>query len=213
MTVISYPIPPYSNPPIEPQFYQPSRFVISEITFGQTTIVTTTEDMNYVIGQLVRLIIPPLCGSRQLNEQTAFVIDIPAANQVTLDINSTNADEFFANPYVVTITGATNSNPTVITALNVFTKRMGVLIEGVGGMTELNNLSWMVLGGKSTTFTINADSTGFGVYTSGGTATLIGFPQILPQILPVGDTNTGIISSTGRIIPTTHIPGSFINIS
>jgi hypothetical protein len=34
-----------------------------------------------------------------------------------------------------------------------------------------------------------------------------------PQIVPVGDVNNGIISATGRNIPTTNIPGSFINIS
>jgi hypothetical protein len=94
MTVISYPIPPYSNVPIEPQWYQPSRFVISAITLGQTTTITTTEDMNYVIGQLVRLIIPPTFGSRKLNEQQGYVISIPAANQVTLDIYSANVDPF-----------------------------------------------------------------------------------------------------------------------
>jgi len=94
MTVISYPIPAYSNVPIEPQFYQPSRFVISDITLGQTTIVQTTEDMNYVIGQQVRLIIPPTFGTRQLNEQTAFVISIPNDDEVELDISSAGMDSF-----------------------------------------------------------------------------------------------------------------------
>lgn len=93
-TVISYPIPAYSNVPIEPQFYQPSRFVISAITQGQTTIVQTTEDTNYVIGQQVRLIIPPSYGIRQLNEQIAFVISIPAVDQVELDISSNGMDAF-----------------------------------------------------------------------------------------------------------------------
>lgn len=94
MTVISYPIPPYSNVPIEPQFYQPRRFVISAISLGTTTTVTTTQDMDYVIGQLVRLIIPPTFGTRQLNEQQGYVIAIPADNQVTLDINSQGFDSF-----------------------------------------------------------------------------------------------------------------------
>jgi hypothetical protein len=94
MTVISYPIPPYANVPIAPQYYQPSRFVISAITLGITTTITTTEDLDYVIGQLVRLIIPPSYGTRQLNEQQGYVIAIPAANQVTLDINSQSFDPF-----------------------------------------------------------------------------------------------------------------------
>ena len=57
-SVISYPTPPYQNPPIEPQFYQPSAFVISAITLGPQTTITTTVNNNYVIGQLCRLIIP-----------------------------------------------------------------------------------------------------------------------------------------------------------
>ena len=96
-TVISYPIPPYSNVPIHAEYYQPSRFVISGITLGVTTIITTTVDMNYVIGQLVRLIIPPSFGTIQLNEQEAYVISIPALNQVELNINSSSMNAFISS--------------------------------------------------------------------------------------------------------------------
>jgi hypothetical protein len=34
-----------------------------------------------------------------------------------------------------------------------------------------------------------------------------------PQIIAIGDINFGLISSTGRSLPATDIPGSFINIS
>lgn len=138
--LISGPIPPYSNPPIQPQFFQPSRFVISAITLGFPTIVTTTVNQNYVIGQLVRLLIPPHNGSRALDEQTAYITAIPAPNQVTLDLDSNAVDPFIANPVVL--------------------------------------------------------------------------PSVTPpQIVAVGDTNTGIISTNGRNLPTTNIPGAFINIS
>ncbi len=94
--VISYPIPPYSNPPIEPQFYQPHRFVISSITLGKTTTVITTIDMDYVIGQLVRLIIPRAYGCIELNEQQGYVIDIPFTTQVVLDIYSEGGSPYIA---------------------------------------------------------------------------------------------------------------------
>lgn len=97
MTVISYPIPAYSNVPIQPENFQPRRFVISAITRGLTTVVTTTLDMDYVIGQLVRLIIPPSFGIRQLNESQGYVIEIPAANQVRLDIDSRGMDAFVSS--------------------------------------------------------------------------------------------------------------------
>ncbi len=88
------PIPPYQNVQIEPQFYKPRQFFISGIALGPTTTITTTADMDYVIGQLIRLLIPNLYGSRGLNGQTGYVIDIPASNQVTVDINSNGMDQF-----------------------------------------------------------------------------------------------------------------------
>jgi hypothetical protein len=135
-SVISYPIPAYQNLPIHAEFYIPSRFVISAISFGQTTTITTTTNMNYVVGQLVRLIIPPSFGSRQLNETQGYVISIPSGNQVILNINSMNVDLFISS-----------------------------------------------------------------------TATT------LPQILAIGDINTGAVNSNGRSNNFTYIPGSFINIS
>lgn len=141
-TVISGPVPPYSNPPIQPQFFQPSRFVISALTLGQTTTITTSVDHNYVIGQQVRLLIPSKHGSTSLNEQSGIVLSIPASNQVILDINSNGADPFIATP------------------------------------------------------------------------TFMPFQQQTPsQIIAIGDYNTGLISMSGRSLPTTTIPGSFINIS
>lgn len=94
-TLIFGPIPPFNNPQIEPQFYKPSQFVISNISLGVVTTITTILDNNYVIGQLVRLTIPPSFGCRQLNEQTGYVLSIPASNQVVVNINSSkNVDSF-----------------------------------------------------------------------------------------------------------------------
>ncbi len=132
------PTPAYNNPPINPQYFKPSRFVISALTIGPTTTVTTSVDHNYVIGQLVRLLIQPTYGAYPLNEKVGYVIEIPSADEVVITIDSVGA-----NPFI--------SSPTY-------------------GPTE-------------------------------------------PQIVAIGDINTGVISSTGRFIPTTTIPGSFENIS
>lgn len=137
MGYFSGPTPPYNNPPIHPEYFQPRVFFISAVTLGKTTLVTTTTNMDYVIGQLVRLIIPKTFGCVQLNEIDGYVLSIPQSDQVEIAIDSSR-----------------NVNQ----------------------------------------------------YTSSAADTKA-------QILAVGDVNTGIISSTGRNIPTTNIPGSFINIS
>jgi len=92
------PVPPYSNVNINAQFYQPSALVISNISLGVTTTITTTENNDYVIGQLVRLIIPPTFGSRQLNDKQGYVLSIPADNQVVVSIDSSrNVDQFVSS--------------------------------------------------------------------------------------------------------------------
>ena len=114
------PVALFNNVPIEPQFYEPSRFVISNVTRGTTTIVTTTVDHNYVVGQLVRLLIPAAFGCFQLNESSGYVLSIPASNQVEVSINSSkNVNSFISatstqNPQILALGdinfGATNSS-------------------------------------------------------------------------------------------------------
>ena len=95
--VISYPIPIYQNVEIHEEYYQPKRFVIEDIDLGETTLVTTTLDHDYVIGQLIRLIIPAQFGSYQLNESRGFVISIPNSDEVEVDIDSSlNVDPFIS---------------------------------------------------------------------------------------------------------------------
>lgn len=95
--VISYPIAVYQNVPIQPGYFQPSQFVISAITLGPTTIISSASNLNYVIGQEIRLLIPPSFGSIQLNGQTGYVISLPSATQIEVNINSINAQAFIAS--------------------------------------------------------------------------------------------------------------------
>jgi hypothetical protein len=96
------PMPPPFNPsinlPINAQYYQPSVFDISALTLGVSTTVTTSVNHNYVIGQTIRLHIPAACGSYQLSGQQGQVISIPAADEVVVNINSTQANAFIPNP-------------------------------------------------------------------------------------------------------------------
>lgn len=101
---MSFPFPfvgpyaPESNPPIEPQYFQPSRFVISAISLGASTTFTTSEDHNYVIGQQVRVLIPEYYGTYQISGQEGFVTSIPSSTQVVVNINSLNANSFVSSP-------------------------------------------------------------------------------------------------------------------
>jgi|SRR6188768_2795399 len=92
------PVPPYTNVPIQPQNYAPRLFDIEDISYSQTTLVTTTEDHDYVIGQMVRLVIPVAFGAQQLNNQTGMVIEIPQTDQVVLNIVSQGDNAFIPSP-------------------------------------------------------------------------------------------------------------------
>jgi hypothetical protein len=139
MSIFPGPTPPFTNPVIDPDAFQPSQFFISAITLGKTTTVTTTVNNNYVIGQLCRLLIPAQYGSIQLNEVQGYVTSIPALSQVVLSIDSSrNVDAFISSP---------------------------------------------------------------------------AYGPTLPQIVAIGDVNTGQINSNGSQNTLTYIPGSFINIS
>ena len=90
----SGPIALYRNVPIQSQFYAPRTYVISDIQLGQTTIVDTVVENDYVIGQMVRLIIPQGYGCTQLNEVSAYVIG-QSISGIILDLDtSRNVNQF-----------------------------------------------------------------------------------------------------------------------
>lgn len=99
MSAFPGPTPPETNPTIQPQDYAPSLFEVTNITLGRQTTVTMAENHNYVIGQLVRLLVPLTYGTYQLNEQTGYVISLPSVTQVLLDIDTAlNYNAFISHP-------------------------------------------------------------------------------------------------------------------
>jgi len=207
------PIAPENNPPIEPQYFVPGRFVVTNIEMGPTTLITTSEPTNYLVGQLIRLLIPQYFGAVQLNAMQGYVVSIPEDNQVYISVNSNGFVPFgYRGPSAV-ITGISQANPCVITASNYFVAGLDVMISGVGGMTELNGNEYSILSVTNTSITINVDSTSFSAYTSAGTAILLTpGKNNLPQIIAIGDINSGQINGNGPNTAT-FVPGSFINVS
>jgi hypothetical protein len=107
------PIPPYNNLPPNPEFYLPRFFYITNVVLGSTTTITTAKDMNYVIGNLIRLIIPNGFGCSALSGHTGYVLSIPAPNQVVVGIYS-NGVTPFVNP-------GFNTQPTIVPVGNINT--------------------------------------------------------------------------------------------
>ena len=82
--------------------------------------------MNYVVGQECRLIIPPTFGCRQLNNQTGFVLSLPAPDQVVLSIDSSKNVDPYTSSSATTVaqilaigdvnTGPTNAQGNMVTS-------------------------------------------------------------------------------------------------
>src|SRR6516164_4202156 len=78
---------------------------------------------------------------------------------------------------IFAITGITNANPAVATIPgNNYVGGQWIFISGVVGMPQINNRYYQIFSvvGSAVTLTttggVNVDSTGYGVYSSGGTA-------------------------------------------
>ncbi len=71
------------------------------------------------------------------------------------------------------ITGATQTNPCIITCAGKFEVGQLIKITGVVGMTELNGNIYNVISSTDTDVTIEVDATGFTAYISGGQAVAV----------------------------------------
>lgn len=105
-----------------------------------------------------------------------------SATSWTFAVFSRTSDPFIASSK--TITGATQANPGVITAVgHGYSSGQRVLIEAVGGMTELNGNSYLVVVLTVDTFSIqtlagvDVNTTSYGSYTTGGTAKRETYPR------------------------------------
>lgn len=126
------PIAPERNPTPTPQYYQPSDFVITALSLGSSTTVTTAGNVNYVIGQQVRFLIPSYYGTFQLNNVDGYVTSIISATMFTVNVNSSNMNTFIASPtygptkpQIIAI-GDVNTGWVISTGLNQTLKQTGL---------------------------------------------------------------------------------------
>ena len=92
--------------------------------------------------------------------------------QVTAFNTETLEESYPAYETTRTITGATQANPCSITAVaHGYQTGDEVIIESVGGMTQLNGIKFLITRTGANTFTLDGiNSTGYTAYTAGGTA-------------------------------------------
>lgn len=117
---------------------------------------------NYTKGGLntIRLIKKPVANTVNVG------ISGFAASNITID-TTTGTITFPANN-TGNITGATKTNPCVLTANNSLGPNSTIYVSGVAGMVALNNKRYKVLNRTATTITIDVNSIGFAAYTNGG---------------------------------------------
>lgn len=94
----------------------------------------------------------------------------------------------------LTITGITQANPAVVSVVNTLGAGDQIYIDGVKGMTELNDTAFIVRNPTGTTVELetlagaSVDSTGFGAYISGG------------EVREMVDTITGLGHAEGETL-------------
>jgi len=88
----------YRNLPIRADYFSPRKKFINTIVLGKETTIVTDGDHEYVVGQLVRLLVPSWYGSYQLSGISGYVTAVPTSSSVIINIDSRQANPFIANP-------------------------------------------------------------------------------------------------------------------
>lgn len=158
--------------------------VITAITQANPCVMTVTAH-SFDVGDEAEF--QSIVGMTQLNDTRAF-ITARTTTQITLgDINSTaytayssggtatrtSASTTSLGSSVANITGATLTNPCIITTgAHGFSTGEVVTLAAIGGTIELNGQSPTITVISTTKFSCNGvDATGYTLYTAGGTAT------------------------------------------
>lgn len=78
---------------LESPVYQPAMRIISAITNAFPAQVTTTFDHDYISGTIVRLVIPPGFGMRQVDGKKGSIV-VTSPTTFTIDLDTTFFDTF-----------------------------------------------------------------------------------------------------------------------
>jgi len=214
----SGPIAPERNPPINPQYYSPRERVIINLTPLAVVPITSITNANPCVigtspqflptGDLV--LITQVNGTTQLNGNIYKILSSNLSS-ITINVDSTSFGAYISGGEVTDVSLPVGVIVTTAEPTQVFAGQLvRFLIPSYWGANRLNNQTAYV--------NIVLAPNQFIVDTSPALLSPFGlssfaphYPQ-LPQVVPVGDVNTGPINM-GRTNNQTYIDGSFINIS
>ena len=90
------PLAPERNPEIRPQYFKPKLAVITQIVpiSELYTGIVSSVDTDFVVGQIVRFVIPTRDGMQQLDGKEAILVYLFMPNVFIVEIDTTKFDPF-----------------------------------------------------------------------------------------------------------------------
>lgn len=79
---------------LESPTYQPAMRIVTGITNAVTPTVTTSFDHDYLVGLIVRMLVPREFGMVQLNSLVGEIVGVPTDDTFVIDINTLAFDTF-----------------------------------------------------------------------------------------------------------------------
>ena len=128
--------------PFDPRFYPPFRY-ITAISQAASAVITLSVTSLYVVGQLVRIIVPAAFGMTQINNMLATITAVnTATNTITVNINSTNFTAFAYPTSAVAALGVSWAIvvPVGETATNSPSQPYGNLLDDATYNTSFNGI-------------------------------------------------------------------------
>jgi hypothetical protein len=184
-----------------PVLYAPNQAVISAITTGTTTTITTTAPSNFVVGQEIAFRIPTAWGTTQLNSLPNLVI--PGSPVYGYVISVTNSTTFVCN---INSTGFTAFNSNLAFASYPGEKFPQVVPVGDVNTGGIQISSGSALYPSPTVFNGYVSSTTVGANTINGPAIQGAFVNATWQGFIVGngagtnDASSVLVGANGNVI-------------
>ena len=99
---------------LESPTYQPAMRIINALTLAENATVTTSFDHDYLVGLIVRLLIPSEFGMIQANNLVGTIISVPGSGSFVVDIDTRGFDAFVLASSAVPLPWYINDYATVV---------------------------------------------------------------------------------------------------